>query len=491
MELTTWIVSVVVILAIYIWLQRPDPRLPPSPVRALPIVGHILSMSRDTRSQLRAWRHCCGDIYSLYMGNTLVVVLNGYDLIKEALVTRADIFSDRPSLFVDMASGLPKLGILFSNGAVWKEQRSVSLSILRSFGMGKNVLAEKIQEEIDCYMEVLADLKGECTDIEVFTSISISNIICSILLGQRFDYEDKTFQDLIHKSRDLVSEQEAVSLINFFPWLNFLPGDLFKAKKLRVSYVSLINMFSDVLNEKKHFSDSNDVSNFIYAYINKRNQKIQSGISTSLDDQNLVKTMCDLFGAGTETTSTTIYWCILYILNHQKVQDKVYDEIKNKVGTFRTPTIHDKSQLTYLNAVIMETQRLASIAPVALPHQCSEEVTLKGFTIPKGTMILPNLDSVLHDKDTWGEDAMSFRPERFIDNDGKLKNPEQFIQFGIGPRACLGESLAMMELFLFLSNMFQRFQFLPPNPCSIPPLAYKTGVVVSPLGYEVRVVKRI
>ncbi|CAG5115333.1 unnamed protein product [Candidula unifasciata] len=491
MEVTTWILATVVILVIYLWLQRPDPRLPPSPVRPLPLVGHLFSMARDTRPQYAEWRKRVGDIYSLYMGNTLLVVLNGYDVIKEALVKKADVFSDRPPLFVDAATGLPEKGVIFASGKLWKEQRSVCLSILRAFGMGKNVLSERIQEEVDCYCDFLAGLKGKSTDIGVFTNISTSNVICSILLGRRFDYDDKTFQDLIHKMTQLISEQETVSIINFMPWLKIFPGDIFKAKTLRISNMAIIGMLSKVLDEKKRtVGESTDVYNLIDAYIVERNKKIQAGISTTLNDQNLLKIMNDLFGAGTETTSTTIRWCILYILNNPSVQDKVYDEIKENVGTDRTVTIQDKSHLTYLNAVIMETQRLASIIPMSVPHIVSEKVTLRGYTLPKGTWILPNLDSVLHDKAIWGEDAMSFRPERFIDNDGKLKNPEQFIPFSIGRRVCLGESMAKSELFLFLSNMFQRFQFLPSNPNCIPPPAHKNGIVITPQPYEVRIMER-
>lgn len=392
---------------------------------------------------------------------------------------------------VSQATGLGGKGVIFASGTLWKEQRSVSLSILRAFGMGKNVLAEKIQEEVGCYVEYLAGLKGKPTDIRVMTNISTSNIICSILIGRRFEYDDEKFQDFIHKLGSVVGDQGMVSAVNFIPWLKKLPGDFFKAKKIAMSSRAIIDMLASVMNVKKrHVEDSNDVSNMIDAYIIERNKKLKAGVCTTLDDENLLKIINDLFGAGTETTSTTIYWCILYILNNPQVQDKVYDEIKHNIGTERTPTIQDKTQLTYLNAVIMETQRLANIVPLSVTHMSSEEATLRGYTLPKGTWVVPNLDSVLHDKDIWGEDVMTFRPERFIDNCGKLKNPDEFIPFSIGRRACLGESMAKMELFLFLSNMFQRFRFLPPNPYGVPPLTYTFASVVSPQAYQVRAVQR-
>ncbi|CAG5115329.1 unnamed protein product [Candidula unifasciata] len=491
MDLTTILIASAILLLLYVFLRKPDPRLPPFPSRPLPLLGNILSLEPDFRPQFWKLREKFGDIFSLYMGGTLVVVLNGYDVIKEALVKKADVFSDRPSFFGDLATGLPGKGVIFSSGALWKEQRSVSLSILRAFGMGKNLLAEKIQEEVDYFIQYLSSLKEKPADIRIMTNVSTSNIICSILIGHRFEYDDKHFQSMMHKLAVLATDQNFTALVQFLSWLQYIPGDFFKAKKITASARDIIEMLALILNQKKrNVQDSSDVGNLIDAYITERQKKLDAGVSTTLDDQNLLKIMFDLFGAGTETTSTTIYWCILYILHSPEVQKKIYREIKDNIGTDRTPTIQDKVHLIYLNAVIMETQRLASIVALSVAHACSEEVTLRGYTIPKGTLILPNLDSVLHDKATWGEDAMSFRPERFIDNDGKLKNPEQFIPFSIGRRACLGESLAKMELFLFLANMFQRFEFLPASPGRLPPTDYKVAVVMTPKHYEVRAVER-
>uniref|UniRef100_A0A0B7BIS2 Cytochrome P450 n=1 Tax=Arion vulgaris TaxID=1028688 RepID=A0A0B7BIS2_9EUPU len=492
MELTTLLLAVVVFLIVYFWFRRPASDLPPSPSYRLPIVGHLFHISHDSRSTFRKWRQQYGDIYSLYMGETYVVVLNGFNMIKETLVKKGDVCSDRPPFYGDQHCGIPEKGIIFSSGQDWKEQRSVSLSILRTFGMGKNLLAEKIHDEVGNYINYLSSLKGKVTDIRMITNISTSNIICSILLGQRFEYDNKKFQNLMHILGCIVTDQQNVSLLNFVPWLGKIPGDFFMAKKVTSNVRTIIDMMETLIESKKrNIEDSSEVCNLIDAYINERNKKIQAGISTYMDDKNLSKIMFDLFVAGTETTSTTIYWCILYILHNPEVQEKVYQEIKDKVGTDRTPTMQDKNQLTYLNAVIHETQRLGSIVPLSVTHKCTEDITVGGYNIPKGTSIIPNLDSVLHDKTTWGDDVMSFKPQRFIDNNGKLNVPEQFIPFSIGRRVCLGEGIAKMELFLFLSSMFQKFQFLPPTPNSIPPLHYECGAVISPKAYEVKVVERI
>ncbi|BFZ06898.1 hypothetical protein BsWGS_09937 [Bradybaena similaris] len=231
MDLTVLLVSAVVCLIIFFWFRRTDPRLPPSPMRPLPVVGHLFYMTSDSRTQFQEFRKRCGDIYSLHLCGSLLVIVNGYDLIKEALVKKGDVISDRPPYFLDQATGLPEKGVIFSSGEYWKEQRAVSTSILKAFGMGKNTMAEMIQEEVGCYVDFLKSLNGEPTDIHNMTHISTANIICCILIGHRSEYDDKYLQELMHNMDYLMADHQNVGLVNMLPWLRHIPGDLFKAKK--------------------------------------------------------------------------------------------------------------------------------------------------------------------------------------------------------------------------------------------------------------------
>lgn len=94
---------VLVVVAVFLaWLflaGRPSD-LPPRPSPALPLLGHLPLVGKDPRAKFGAWRRRYGDVFSLYMGSRLVVVLNGYDVIREALLKRADVFSNRPKMFI-------------------------------------------------------------------------------------------------------------------------------------------------------------------------------------------------------------------------------------------------------------------------------------------------------------------------------------------------------------------------------------------------------
>ena len=104
--------------------------------------------------------------------------------------------------------------------------------------------------------------------------------------------------------------------------------------------------------------------------------------------------------------------------------------------------------------------------------------------------MMGNLDSVMFDKAIFGDDADSFNPERFLDEEGKLQHFEAFIPFSIGKRACMGENLAKMELFLFIASMCQRFSFESPDPENPPKIVEKVNNTRKPAAFEVRCVER-
>nr|KAG5693493.1 hypothetical protein BaRGS_006483 [Batillaria attramentaria] len=443
---------------------------------------------KDPRPKFREWRRQYGDVFSLYMGGRLVVVLNGYDVIKEALVKNADVFSDRPSgLIFDEFNN--KAGIAGASGTVWKEQRTVSLEILRQLGMGRNTLASKIQEEVTYYIKALNSYQGQPVDIKQITHISVSNNICSIIFGRRFEYDDTTFQRYMDTWEDLFSTLGAAGIVSFLPWIKTLPGDLFRVKKVKASFDDIVNTFLvPQIQNHNHDHTDGDNSDFIHAYIEEIHKRQESGKPSSIDASNLAMTVSDLFSAGTETTATAIRWALVFLQHYPHVQDTCYQQIARVVGTSRAPSMQDKPQLTYVEATIMEVLRRGNIAPMIL-HGTSEDTTFRGHTIPKDTVLMVILESAVLAPDVW-DDPLTFRPERFLDSDGKLVRSENFIPFSLGRRVCLGESLSRMELFLYLTTMIQHFRFLPPEDGQLPSLEGTMGITNAPGPFKVRLCPR-
>ncbi|XP_005100937.1 cytochrome P450 2C15 [Aplysia californica] len=488
------LVFVVLLLTlVYFFMPRSNQpvNIPPIPQRPFPFLGHFPMIAKNPRGKMEEWTAKSGNIFSIYIGNQLTVVLSGYDVMKEALVKQPDIFSDRPKLFIPSLTENGYKGILPASGETWKEQRTVTLSILRSFGMGKNSLAEKIGEEVEAYVDALKDLKSEPSNVRTLTNNCVSNVICNIIFGKRFDLGDPYFVHLLEILNEQVVLVGETAILNVYPWLRFLPGDLFKAKKLLENFNEVLSFVNDryVVPMSKNIDENNTDSSLIAAYVQEMRKRQSSGKPTTMDDGNLTRVILNLFLAGTETTSTTIVWFYLFMIHHPDILTKVYEEIEDVVGRERAPSMLDKPKLNYLNACIMETQRLASIVPFSLQHVCTKTTTVQGYTIPEGTTVIPNLDRVLWDEKTWG-DPRNYRPERFLDGDRNLKNYEEFVPFSLGRRVCLGESLAKMELFLFLAGICQRFDIQPAVKGQLPPLKGVFGITSAPEAYKVRFVER-
>ncbi|KAL8615080.1 hypothetical protein ACOMHN_009156 [Nucella lapillus] len=493
---TSVLLGGVCVLCVLWWLStRRPPGLPPGPGPALPLLGHLHLLAKDPRPQFCTWRRQYGDVFSLYMGGRLVVVLASYSAIREALVTFADVFSDRPHiLIVDQIA--KNKGISCTSGPTWKEQRKTGMKILRDMGMGKNVLAEKIQEEVTHYIQAIRDHQGAPANLTQLTQISISNNICSIIWGKRFDYEDPEFISYMQYIARNFKMLSGTAILNFLPFLSYVPGDPFKMKDAIASYDPVLAFIDKQLTDHQTTLREEGTGvvdhrpDFIFSYLHQAQQHQTRGDQdTTLNEENLRICAADLFIAGTETTSTAILWGLLFFLHHPHVQDKCFQEISEVIGPHRPPSMSDRPKMTYLEATICEVLRRADIAPLAVWHASAYDVNFRGYVIPKGTTITPFVGSVLHDLDIWG-DPENFRPERFIGPDGKVTKPEQFIPFNIGRRVCLGESLARMELFLYLATLIQNFRFLPPEEGQLPSLEGIFGMTHSPKPYTIRAVPR-
>ena len=191
--------------------------------------------------------------------------------------------------------------------------------------------------------------------------------------------------------------------------------------------------------------------------------------------------LSDLFVAGMETTSKQLEWIMYYMSKYPVVQRKVQDEIDHVLGSTLEPSLDHRSTLTYTEAMIQEALRKASISPLGLLHATREDYELNGYLIPQGTIVIGNLFASHYNPQAWG-DPEEFRPERFIDSEGKLKKIEEFIPFGIGKRNCIGEVLARHQLFLYTVGILQKFSVRAAGQL---PSEDGFGVTIAPQPFDV------
>jgi cytochrome P450 family 2 subfamily U polypeptide 1 len=139
-----------------------------------------------------------------------------------------------------------------------------------------------------------------------------------------------------------------------------------------------------------------------------------------------------MFLAGYSTTSATLLWGLLYLITYPEIQQKVQDELDEVIGRDRIPSISDRHRLPYTDATINEIHRVATVVPVGMPHSNnSNDVKLRGYTIPKTTPVFANIWAVHRDPKIW-KSPDRFDPGNFLDDDGEFVNKKELMPFSIG-----------------------------------------------------------
>ncbi|XP_028979791.2 cytochrome P450 2K1 isoform X2 [Esox lucius] len=349
--------------------------------------------------------------------------------------------------------------------------RRFTLTNLKDFGMGKKAC--------------------KAFDTTQPMYYAVSNIICSIVYGSRFEYSDPRFRRSVDRVNEIfkLGGSGSVQLYNIFPWL----GPFLKSKKrLQEKYNDNKKEIWELVTGLKKTLSPQMCRGFIDSFLVQKQTMEESGnMNSHYHNKNLVQTVSNLFTAGTDTTSTTLRWGLLLMAKYPNIQDRVQEEMSRVIGS-RQPMIEDRKNLPYTDAVIHEIQRVANIVPMAVPHVTSRDITFQGYFIKKGTDVIPLLTSVLQDESEW-ETPHAFNPAHFLNEKGQFVKRDAFMPFSAGRRVCLGESLARMEIFLFFTSLLQRFRFSPPLGVTEDDLDLtpSTGTTLSPSPHQLCAVSRV
>ncbi|XP_053117711.1 cytochrome P450 2C19-like isoform X2 [Hemicordylus capensis] len=356
--------------------------LPPGPT-TLPLIGNLLQLK--TKNLMEPLQKMCekyGPVFTVYFGPERVVVLHSYETVKKVLVEHGAEFTDRGS-FPAADKTNKGFGIIMTSGERWVQLRRFSLTTLRDFGMGKKSIEERVQEEVKHLVMELRAKNGQPFNPASLFSSATCNVISHILLGERFDYQDHEYLQMLQWIVESfwLASSAAGQLYNLFPRImDYLPGPHQTYFK---NIFSIQDLIAHKVKDHEGTLDPNNPRDFIDCFLLKMEQE-KHNPKTEFTRENLIMTAFDIFLAGTETTSTSLRYILMVLTEHPAVEAKVHEEIDREIGCERLPALKDRPQMPYTEAVLHEAQRFLDFVPLGINRIARRDFDIEGFTIPKG-----------------------------------------------------------------------------------------------------------
>ncbi|AES74569.1 cytochrome P450 family 82 protein [Medicago truncatula] len=473
---------------------------PPTIPGSWPILGH-LPLMRNTQTPhktLASLADRYGPIFTIKLGATHALVLNNWELAKECFTKNDIVVSSRPK---PVAAEIMSYNQAFIGwapyGAYWRQLRKiVTMEILSKHRVEllSHIRVSEVQSSIKELVntwshqsqasgqsEPLNDTKSSTND---YVSVELNkwfqqltlNMVLRMVVGKRCfgEVEERNKEEaaeILENIRDfmrLIGTFTVGDAVPFLRWLD-LGGHEKEMKKCAKKFDIMLSKWLEEHREKKGVGSDDKVvgeRDFMDAMLLVLNDK---PIEMFDADTVIKATTMELIIGGSDTTAGTLTWAMSLLLKNPHVLKKAKEELNTQIGKENCVRESDVNKLVYLDAIIKETLRFYPPAPFSSPREFTEDCTIGGYHIKKGTRLMPNLWKIHRDSRVWS-DPLEFKPERFLTTNKDVDLGGQnfeLLPFGSGRRRCAGMSLGLHMLHYILANFLHSFDILNLSPESI------------------------
>ncbi|GAB6027842.1 hypothetical protein CHUAL_002068 [Chamberlinius hualienensis] len=444
--------------------QYSTKKQPPPGPSPWPIYGslHLLGVDKNPWEAFKRLKEKYGDIYKINLGRRECIVVSSMDAIKEVLIDKSSAFSSRPNFlrYHALFGGNRENSLALCD---WSDLQRTRRRLATPYVFPRaNVLRhfeDVVSSEIDVYMN---KLNGLCNtnnstkfDKSHFSAVC-ANIFFHYFCSKRYSYNDGYFLSMIKRFDDIFHDINNGFAIDFLPWL--APFKVFHLSKLYY-YGQYIRKFilktvvnermEDLANANIADDQSRDFLDVILRPFNNNDDK-DGKTNVALSNDEALYELEDLLGGH---SAVSCFWTriLAQIIGREDVKSKIREEME----AIKEPIkLEHRSQMPYTQAVIWETLRVTT-SPI-VPHVATQDETIGGFHVNKGSMIFIN-NYYLNLSESYWTDPRKFNPNRFISETGELKKPCHFLPFSTGQRSCLGYQILQSIVFLATIKLLQNF----------------------------------
>ncbi|KAB0792149.1 hypothetical protein PPYR_14349 [Photinus pyralis] len=457
-----WFLLILLVLVLVAYLDTRKPKnFPPGPAW-FPLIGCAWQLHRLRRrmghltkaSQELAAKY--GPLVGVRIGRERAVFVYGLQAIEE-MYTRDELNGRPIGLLSTSRTGGTRKGIIFTDSEFFQEQKKFLQRELKQSGFRKEILMENIQREVRAIIDnVKRKIKDNCavTSDRLFGEQLLQSVW--VLMAGNESHLDDLGASELHRVMVDLSHSTSLSCTAFsnFPFLKYICPDYCGYNPYVRVNRTVIEFSSKMIQGLRKTGSPN--ASLIRAYL----ETMDSVGKSNFTMDQLMGICLDIFTGGFETTNNTLCFAMYYVVVHPDFQTKAQDELDRVVGRERLPTLEDKPQLPYVEAVVLESLRMFTGRSFLIPRRAMKDTTFNGYFIPKDTVLFGNSRGTFMDPNSGWPNTSVFNPERFM-KDGSLNVPDGFIPFGIGKRRCLGEVFAKANLFLIIAGLLHTFNFRP------------------------------
>ncbi|KAI0767394.1 cytochrome P450 [Fomes fomentarius] len=433
--------------------------LPPGPP-GLPIIGNLFDIPK-TQPWLR-YRSLCakyGDILHLQVLNTSLVVLGTADVIHDCLEKRSATTSDRKQNPVIELVGNDLSFGLMPYGDWWRRHRRTFWQYFRP----KAIIEYQAVQRTMTGKFLLKVLQNPIRFKE-HIRYSFSATLLKILYDIDVVNEDDHFIQKVEKAMEGASASSVPGafMVEFLPFLRHVPAFVPRAGFQR-RFAEWRAAASDLKNAPVAYERGETSPSITSMLLEGIYRTGVQGVMLSEEEEIVKNVGAVAFEAGSDTTYSTLQTVFLAMSLYPDVLKKAHAELDAFIGPNRLPDFGDERSLVYVSAIIKEAQRWMPAVPMGLPHSTTEDEEIRGYLIPAGTVLVPNIWACMHDPEVFA-DPDTFCPERYMRDgvlDATVRDPAAFT-FGFGRRVCPGRYFAEAAIFINVAAALHVFDITPP-----------------------------
>ncbi|KAI9835777.1 MAG: hypothetical protein M1819_001956 [Sarea resinae] len=474
--------------------------MPPGPP-TVPFLGNALDIPGEGfYKKMKDWAKEYGNIYSLTVGPTNIIVLCDRKAVRDLTDKKSAIYSDRPEDYVGKLLTGGDHTLIDDYDAVWREKRKQ---------MARELSPKKCDEKHSAIQEAEAKclLFGFLEDPELYTEHikrTTASIASIITYGQRAPTVDHQYATQVFEIMQEWTEAMGPGAnppVDVYPILKLMPTRFapWKQRAFRVNKKmdEIWGRTLSAVRKRRATGEKRD------CMADKLLDEAEANPDFILGDHAIQNLLGEMIEGGADTTTAQLRTFVLAMASYPRVQEKAQALIDEKIGSGRSPTWKDFADLPYINAIVKEGLRWRPVTSVGFAHKVREDDTYEGMLIPKGSTVFVAVWALNHDSSHFANED-EYWPERYEGFD-KLANDysgsgdyegRDHYTYGSGRRICPGIHLAERNQWRSIAKILWGFKISkatdPVTGKEIPIdiNGYKEGLAQAPLPYEVRIEPR-